>query len=69
LQYWTGVVKKLFDDKKLKMGVAAANNHFAGSAPLTTNMFRNMLGQLEVEFGDKVPFKPEKQAAISDFYS
>ena len=61
MQYWAGQVNKLKKNKKLKMVVTAANNHYAGFGPRTANMFRRMIGLEEATFRD------EKQATLSDF--
>jgi hypothetical protein len=63
--------------------MVAANNHYAGFGPETTNMFREMLGLKRVEWGDdkeisrKVEFEqlknhgvtPMKQTSLSDYFS
>lgn len=59
----------------------AANNHYAGYAPETSNLFREMVGFNRVSWGDekeiprKVEFeqvrdqrlRPVKQTSLSDF--
>jgi hypothetical protein len=68
MEYWTSVVvKQAQKDKRLKRGIVAANNHYAGFGSGTANMFRKMLGMAEAEYGDKVLYKDEKQATLSDF--
>lgn len=61
MEYWAEQVIKAQQDKKLKIGIVAANNHYAGFGPGTANQFRKMLGMPEAEFKD------EKQATLSDF--
>lgn len=61
MEYWAMQVVKAQKEKKLKIGIVAANNHYAGFGPGTANQFRKMLGMSEAEFKD------EKQATLSDF--
>jgi hypothetical protein len=62
MKYWASVVKKVQkDDKNLKRGLVAANSHYAGFGPGTTNIFRKMLGLQEAVFEEK------KQTTLSDF--
>jgi hypothetical protein len=37
----------------VKFSIAAANNHYAGFAPGTVNIFRQLLGLKEVKWGDE----------------
>jgi uncharacterized protein YecE (DUF72 family) len=67
MKHWAGEVMKAQSNKKLKRTILASNNHYAGFGPGTVNIFRKMLGLPEAAFGDKVPFKDEKQATLSDF--
>jgi hypothetical protein len=39
--------KKKKNTKNLKLGIFAANNHYAGFGPATANNFRKMLGMEE----------------------
>jgi uncharacterized protein YecE (DUF72 family) len=66
LEYWANEVNKAQIDKKLKMVITAANNHYAGFGPGTANMFRTMLELPEVQYGDKVPYRDKKQATLFD---
>ncbi len=61
LEYWAGEIRKAKSDKNLKIGIVAANNHYAGFGPGTANTFRTMLGLPEAQFKD------EKQPTLSDF--
>ncbi len=63
MEYWASVVVKKAqkDDKNLKRGLVAANNHYAGFGPGTANIFRKMLGLQEAVFEEK------KQTTLSDF--
>jgi len=54
-------VNKPKKSKKLKMVVTAADNHYAGFGPGTSNMFRKLIGL------EEATFKDEKQATLSDF--
>jgi uncharacterized protein YecE (DUF72 family) len=61
MEYWAGEVKKLSKNKKLKIGVVAANNHYAGFGPGTANTFRKMVGLPGVQYEER------KQTTLSDF--
>lgn len=62
MEYWASIVKKAQkDDKNLKRGFVAANNHYASFGPGTANIFRKMLGLQEAVFEEK------KQTTLSDF--
>jgi len=43
---WAREVKKI--QKKLKFGIVAANNHYAGFGPVTANQFRQLVGMPQV---------------------
>jgi uncharacterized protein YecE (DUF72 family) len=54
---WAGRIKKVEKEKKggregereeISLAMIAANNHYAGFVPGTSNMFRSMVGLLEV---------------------
>lgn len=52
MKYWSDrfrTVQK--DEKELKVGIVAANNHFAGFGAATANMFRVMSNMSPVEWG------------------
>jgi hypothetical protein len=65
----------------MKTAMVAANNHYAGYGPETSNIFREMLGLERVSWGDekdiprKVDFeevkdhsqRTTKQTSLSDF--
>jgi uncharacterized protein YecE (DUF72 family) len=61
MEYWASVVKKLSNNKKLKIGVVAANNHYAGFGPSTANTFRKMVGLPAVQYEER------NQTTLSDF--
>jgi uncharacterized protein YecE (DUF72 family) len=61
MEYWASVVKKLSNNKKLKIGVVAANNHYAGFGPGTANTFRKMVGLPAVQYEER------NQTTLSDF--
>lgn len=67
MEYWAGEVREAQKNKKLKMVITAANNHYVGFGPGTANVFRKMLGLTELKYGDDVPYKDKKQATLSDF--
>lgn len=46
MQRWADVVKKA--EKKLRIAIVAANNHYAGFGPASANAMRTLLGQREV---------------------
>ena len=54
-------VQETQKDKNLKIGIVAANNHYAGFGPATANTFRKLIGLPEVVWEEK------KQATLSDF--
>jgi hypothetical protein len=69
-------------EKDVRNAMVAANNHYAGFGPETTNMFREMLGLKRVEWGidkdvsRKVEFEevknhrvtPMKQTSLSEYF-
>lgn len=48
MQKWADQVKKDTKDNKVKFGIVAANNHYAGFGPATANVFRKMVGMPDV---------------------
>ena len=68
-------------ERNVKMGMVAANNHYAGFGPSTSNAFREMLGlnpvewDIDMELPTKVEFeevrdhkkRSVKQTSLSDF--
>lgn len=44
--YWSDELRKA--QKKLKIGIVAANNHYAGFGPATANQFRQLAGMPQV---------------------
>jgi hypothetical protein len=68
-------------EKDVETAMVAANNHYAGFGPETSNMFREMLGLNRVRWGDEkdIPRMVEyeglsnhkkravKQTSLSDF--
>jgi uncharacterized protein YecE (DUF72 family) len=61
MEYWAKELKKTQNDKRLKISITAANNHYAGFGPGTANTFRKLLGLPEATYKD------EKQPTLSDF--
>jgi uncharacterized protein YecE (DUF72 family) len=52
MQYWSDKLSRIDDnDKDVKSGIVAANNHYAGFGAATANMFRVMRGLTPVEWG------------------
>ncbi len=49
MRYWADELKKV---GKLKFGIVAANNHYAGFGPATSNEFRRMVGLPEALWED-----------------
>jgi hypothetical protein len=49
------------DEKKIKFGIVAANNHYAGFGPATADMFRKMVGLPEAIWDEK------RRATLTDF--
>jgi hypothetical protein len=43
MRQWATKISDL-DENKVKFGIVAANNHYAGFGPATANSFRNMMG-------------------------
>jgi uncharacterized protein YecE (DUF72 family) len=79
---WADKLKEIQKyERNVKMGMVAANNHYAGFGPSTSNAFREMVGLNPVEWGidkdlpTKVEFeevrdhkkRPVKQTSLSDF--
>lgn len=53
MTYWSDRIKKAqTDEKELKVGIVAANNHYAGFGAATANMFRVMNGLSPVKWGN-----------------
>jgi uncharacterized protein YecE (DUF72 family) len=81
---WANRLKEVEQhERDVESAMVAANNHYAGFGPETTNMFREMLGLKRVEWGDdkdisrKVEFEEVKnhkvaslkQTSLSDYFS
>lgn len=59
---WANKLKEVQKyERDVKVGLVAANNHYAGFGPETTNMFREMLGLNRVKWGEEkeIPTKIE----------
>lgn len=67
MQYWANEMNKMRDNKALKSGVVAANNHYAGFGPGTANIFRKMIGMPEAIWYELDQKNTEKQASLFDF--
>jgi uncharacterized protein YecE (DUF72 family) len=52
MEYWSDKFRTVQEDEKdVKTGIVAANNHYAGFGAATANMFRMMRGLPSVEWG------------------
>jgi hypothetical protein len=52
MQYWSDKFRITEENEKdVKAGIVAANNHYAGFGAATANMFRVMRGLTAVEWG------------------
>lgn len=57
MKYWADKIKETQDNEKnVKVGIVAANNHYAGFGAATANMFRVMSGLPPVEWGVQKAF-------------
>jgi hypothetical protein len=80
---WANRLKEVQQyEKDVEFAMVAANNHYAGFGPETTNIFREMLGLRRVEWGDdieistKVEFEQVnsrrvtsvKQTSLTDYF-
>ena len=59
MQSWAKQLKK--NSKNIQLAVVAANNHYAGFGPETSNTFRTLVGLPEVAWEEK------KQTALDAF--
>lgn len=64
MQYWADELKKAQKDKALKIGIVAANNHYAGFGPGTSNTFRKMIGSPEALYYEN---EQAKQPSLLDY--
>jgi hypothetical protein len=46
-------IKNVQDEEDIRFTVIAANNHYAGFAPGTVNIFRNTIGLSEIKWEEK----------------
>lgn len=63
MQYWADKFGGIEEtEKKVKIGIVAANNHYAGFGAATANMFRVMRGLGSVEWGvqKEIKYVPER---------
>jgi uncharacterized protein YecE (DUF72 family) len=74
MQKWANNIKNIQNDKRVKLAIVAANNHYAGFGPGTANIFRNMLGLADAKWEKKEEEQQEqfkqqdvKQRTLSDF--
>jgi uncharacterized protein YecE (DUF72 family) len=73
---WANKLKEVHvHEHDVKTAMVAANNHYAGYGPETSNMFREMLGLERVTWGDEFEevkdhrVRAMKQTSLSDFIS
>jgi uncharacterized protein YecE (DUF72 family) len=86
MKYWTHKFKAVQQNEKdVKTGIVAANNHYAGFGAATANMFRVMSGIAPVEWGiqkeldysvateskfpEKSSYRKNKQKTLFDYIS
>jgi uncharacterized protein YecE (DUF72 family) len=62
MRYWAGEIERAKTSRMMKIGIVAANNHYAGFGPGTANMMRKMIGVQETQFGTE-----KAQAKLYDF--
>lgn len=58
MRYWADELSRV---SGMKIGIVAANNHYAGFGPGTANIFRRLMGLQELQFLE------EEQAKLTDF--
>jgi hypothetical protein len=61
MQKWAGNIKNVQEEQRVKLAIAAANNHYAGFGPGTVNIFRNLLGLPEAKWQEKEEEQEQKQ--------
>jgi uncharacterized protein YecE (DUF72 family) len=86
MKYWTHKFKAVQENEKdVKTGIVAVNNHYAGFGAATANMFRVMSGLAPVEWGmqkeldysvateskfhEKSSYRKSKQKTLFDYIS
>ena len=81
MQKWANNIKNIQEDRRIKLVIIAANNHYARFAPGTVNIFRSMLGLPKAKWQDRedgledeqqqqrYPAQDFKQRTLSDFMS
>jgi hypothetical protein len=63
MKKWAGEIKKVGKgnvrgkNNEVKLAMIAANNHYAGFGPGTANLFRKMVGLLELSWEDSTNTK------------
>jgi len=79
MQKWANNIKNIQEDRRIKLVIIAANNHYARFAPGTVNIFRSMLGLPKAKWQDRedgledeqqqqqYPAQDFKQRTLSDF--
>ena len=64
MQYWASELKKVEKNSALKVGIVAANNHYAGFGPGTSNTFRKLIGLPESIYRE---LEQSKQPNLLDY--
>ena len=64
MQKWASELTKAQEDKVLKIGIVAANNHYAGFGPGTSNTFRKLIGLPEATYHE---LEQSKQPSLLDY--
>ena len=68
MQKWANNIKNIQEDRRIKLVIIAANNHYARFAPGTVNIFRSMLGLPKAKWQDSL-FNKSKARTLDSFVS
>ena len=69
MKYWADKFRTVEEtEKEVKIGIVAANNHYAGFGAATANMFRVMKGLNSVEWGvrKEIDYLPETRFSMGN---
>jgi uncharacterized protein YecE (DUF72 family) len=67
MKYWSGKFREIEDNEKtIKTGIVAANNHYAGFGAATANMFRVMSGLPSTVWGIQKEMEYDNELQQSD---
>ena len=68
MKVWANKITQLkVDEKSLKIGIVAGNNHYGGFGPGTVNMFREMADMVPIIFANIVPKDIANQLGLKKF--